>query len=99
VVTDNLGDALVVIGINTETCYLGMLWGIPSLAMEVRGMPRSSPFDIHLSGEERKVLEARTRKYTLPYCEVLRARMILMAAEGMRNVETCGEDRHSGNRP
>lgn len=50
-------------------------------------MPRSSPFDIHLSGEERKALEARTRKYTLPYCEVLRARMILMAAEGMRNDE------------
>lgn len=50
-------------------------------------MPRSSPFEIRLSGDERRTLEARTRKYTLPYFEVLRARMILMAADGLRNDE------------
>lgn len=50
-------------------------------------MPRSSPYDIQLSVEERRALETRTRKYTLPYFVVLRARMILMAAEGMRNDE------------
>lgn len=50
-------------------------------------MPRRSPFEIHLSGTERHVLEERARKYTLPYFEVLRARMILMAAEGLRNDE------------
>jgi len=45
-------------------------------------MPRKSPFEIHLNAEERRILEARAPKYTLPYFEVLRARMILLAAEG-----------------
>jgi hypothetical protein len=38
-------------------------------------MPRESPFTIHLSRKERETLEGRARKYTLPYCEVLRAKM------------------------
>lgn len=50
-------------------------------------MPRESPFEIHLTYNERRILEARVRKYTLPYFEVLRARMILLAAEGLRNDE------------
>ena len=50
-------------------------------------MPRSSPFVIKLSPKERSTLEARARKYTLPYFEVLRARMILMAADGQANDE------------
>lgn len=50
-------------------------------------MPRKSPFEIRLSAEERRVLVARARKYTLPYFEVLRARMILLAAEGQQNEE------------
>lgn len=50
-------------------------------------MPRKTPFEIRLSGEERRILEVRARKYTLPYFEVLRARMILMAAQGLRNDE------------
>ena len=50
-------------------------------------MPRKSPFDIRLSAEERRVLESRARKYTLPYFEVLRARMILLAAGGRHNDE------------
>jgi hypothetical protein len=48
-------------------------------------MPRKSPFEIELSQREREVLESRARKYTLPYFEVLRARMILLAAEGRSN--------------
>jgi hypothetical protein len=32
-------------------------------------------------------LENRARKYTLPYFEVLRAKMILLAAEGWGNDE------------
>lgn len=48
-------------------------------------MPRASPFVIKLSPKEREILETRARKYTLPYCEVLRARMILMAADGQAN--------------
>ena len=48
-------------------------------------MPRSSPFEIRLSGEERRILEARARKYTLPYREVFRASVVLLAARGLRN--------------
>jgi hypothetical protein len=48
-------------------------------------MPRSSPFRIELSAEEAQELNRRAAKYTLPYFEVQRARMILMAAEGMSN--------------
>ena len=50
-------------------------------------MPRKSPFDITLSRQERETLESRARKYTLPYFEVLRAKMILLAAEGWSNDE------------
>jgi transposase len=48
-------------------------------------MPRKSPFEIRLSDEERKILEQRARRYTLPYRDVLRAKMILLAAEGQEN--------------
>ena len=48
-------------------------------------MPRKSPFDIVLSQEERSALEARAQKYTLPYRDVMRAKLILLAAEGWEN--------------
>ncbi len=50
-------------------------------------MPRQSPYVIDLSPHERDTLERRARKYTLPYFEVLRAKMILLAAEGWANDE------------
>jgi DNA-binding NarL/FixJ family response regulator len=50
-------------------------------------MPRQSPFQIHLSPQERSILAARAAKYTLPYFQVLRARMILLAAQGLANDE------------
>lgn len=50
-------------------------------------MPRTSPYVVELSAEERRVLEARARKYTLPYRDVVRAQIVLMAAAGMRNNE------------
>ncbi len=50
-------------------------------------MPRKSPFNITLSAEERRILTERARKYTLPYCNVVRARMVLLAAEGLGNDE------------
>ena len=50
-------------------------------------MPRRSPFSIKLSTEERRSLTARARKYTLPYFNVTRAKMILLAAEGLGNDE------------
>ena len=48
-------------------------------------MPRASPFNIVLWPEERHELEMRSTKYTLPYFQVVRARMILHAAEGLSN--------------
>lgn len=50
-------------------------------------MPRKSPFEIRLSREEETALRSRARKYTLPYFEVVRAQMILLAAEGLGNDE------------
>lgn len=50
-------------------------------------MPRQSPYAIELSDEQRRVLEARARKYTLPYREVVRAQMVLLAAQGLGNDE------------
>ena len=48
-------------------------------------MPRHSPFRIHLTREERRALEARVRKYTSPYRDVIRAKLVLLAAEGLPN--------------
>lgn len=48
-------------------------------------MPRMSPFVISLTVEERCELERRTRQYTLPYRDVVRAKLILLAAEGRSN--------------
>jgi|ERR1700690_251003 hypothetical protein len=50
-------------------------------------MPRKSPFHIELSPDESTELSRRASKYTLPYFEVIRAKMILMAANGMDNDE------------
>src|SRR5208282_7464 len=50
-------------------------------------MPRSSPFTITLSSAEEAELRRRAAKYTLPYFQVQRARMILHAAAGMANHE------------
>jgi hypothetical protein len=48
-------------------------------------MPRHSPFHIQLTREERRALEARARKYTSPYRDVIRAKLVLLAAEGLSN--------------
>ena len=48
-------------------------------------MPRKSPYTIVLRPDERCELESRAAKYTLPYIQVIRARMILYAAEGLSN--------------
>ena len=53
-------------------------------------MPRTSPFPIQLSSSEAAELDRRAAKYTLPYFQVLRAKMILYAAEGMPNDEIAG---------
>lgn len=48
-------------------------------------MPRKSPFEIVLTKAERQELSTRATRYTLPYFEVVRAKMILMAADGESN--------------
>ena len=48
-------------------------------------MPRKSPYAITLSGAERRELEGIGRKYTSSYRDVIRARIILYAAEGLPN--------------
>lgn len=50
-------------------------------------MPRESPFLVRLSREERQVLEGRSRQYTLPYRDVVRAEIVLLAANGLANKE------------
>jgi len=48
-------------------------------------MPRMSPFKILVSREEMTELSRRANKYTLPYFQVLRAKMILLAHRGFSN--------------
>jgi transposase len=50
-------------------------------------MPRESPFPIRLSRQERRELERRSRQYTLPYRDVIRAKIVLLASEGLENKE------------
>src|SRR6516164_1231466 len=48
-------------------------------------MPKKSPFNMNLSSEERQTLESIARKYTSPYCDVIRAKIVLLADEGLSN--------------
>jgi transposase-like protein len=50
-------------------------------------MPRKSPYNIVLNKDQYLELRSRSRKYTLAYREVLRAKIVLMAAEGLDNSE------------
>ena len=55
------------------------------LLWEGTKLPRKSPFGIVLTKQEREELERRANKYTLPYFVVERAKMILLAAQGLAN--------------
>ena len=46
-----------------------------------------SPFEIVLTAKERRELERRARCYTSPYAQVVRARIVLLATQGLANVE------------
>jgi transposase len=50
-------------------------------------MSRTSPYRIALTEDERRRLESAARRYTSPYREVVRARIVLYAAEGLGNDE------------
>ncbi len=53
-------------------------------------MSRKSPYTIVLSNAERQELERIANKYTSPYYIVVRAKVVLMAAQGIDN-KTIGE--------
>jgi transposase-like protein len=48
-------------------------------------MPQTSPYNIQLTKGEKSLLETQARKYTSPYYSVLRAKIVLMAAQGLPN--------------
>jgi len=48
---------------------------------------RCSPFEVSLCGEDRLVLEGRALSRCAPYREVVRARIVLLAAGGAQNVD------------
>lgn len=48
-------------------------------------VPKPSPFVIQLAQPERETLEARSRRYTAPYREVIRAKIVLLAAQSLEN--------------
>jgi predicted ArsR family transcriptional regulator len=50
-------------------------------------MPTQSPYRIELAKEQRAILHERARAHTAPYWEVVRARIVLLAAEGASNKE------------
>src|SRR5262249_20650290 len=72
--------SLVLYGLNLER----RLW---HRRAECCRMPRASPFLIHLSSAEEAELHRRAGKYTLPFFQVQRAKMILLAAQGLSNDE------------
>lgn len=70
------------------TYYCGLLATFSvKLAWEelCSAMPRKSPFVVDLRPEERLTLQSVARQYTSSYCDVIRARIILMAADGLSN--------------
>jgi hypothetical protein len=72
---------LVLHFVNTQTYYACGF----ARCRHARSVPRISPFHIELTAQEREELECRAVKYTLPYYQVLRARMVLYAAQGFAN--------------
>src|SRR5207244_8850716 len=68
---------------------LSVASGRPKRLSSPRGgadrVPRHSPFHIDLTRDERRALETRARTYTSPYRDVIRAKLVLLAAEGLSN--------------
>ena len=78
----------MVIFINTMTYLLRNSFNggiLPSQGRE--DMPRKSPYSIELSQEEKSKLETMAQKYTAPYFSVVRAKIVLLAAQGLSNDE------------
>ena len=54
-------------------------------------MPRESPYTIELTVEEKQKLQGIARRYTSPYRDVIRAKIILYAAQGLHNHEIAAQ--------
>jgi DNA-directed RNA polymerase specialized sigma24 family protein len=50
-------------------------------------MPGKSPFRIELSEDERQALSGVAARYSSPYRDVVRAKVVLYAAQGLSNGE------------
>ena len=50
-------------------------------------MSRCSPFEVRLGEDDRVVLEGLASSRTAPHVEVVRARIVLLAADGVRNID------------
>ena len=48
-------------------------------------MPRKSPYRVMLTVDEKMQLQDTARKYTSLYCDVVRAKIVLLASEGLSN--------------
>jgi hypothetical protein len=64
---------------------LSVLSGITGVRLNALTMPRTTPYTINLTDSEETALRAIARKYTSPYFNVVRAKAILLAAQGLRN--------------
>src|SRR6266700_5093258 len=64
--------------------------GSMCVRLNVPIMPRTSQYPITLTNSEKNTLDAIARKYTSPYFNVVRAKVILMAAQGLRNDQIAG---------
>ena len=50
-------------------------------------MPQRSPYQVVLTGEQRRELDRRAAKYSSPHRDVVRAKAVLLAADGLSNTE------------
>lgn len=50
-------------------------------------MTRKNPYVLDLTVDQQRELEARARRYTSSYRDVVRAKIVLMAARGLDNDE------------
>ena len=57
------------------------------MPLKGEAVPRKSPYIMELSQQELEVLEAQNRRHTLPYRDVIRAKLVLMAADGLDDDE------------
>lgn len=50
-------------------------------------MPRKSPYGVILAVDEKEHLQEIARKYTSSYCDVMCAKVVLLAVKGLLNKE------------